>query len=131
MYRWIEHTAELELSIEAPDEPAVFADAFDAFVELVRDGDGPDAEQLEIEIEAESRDLLLADWLEELVFLADARGFVPGELAALSLDDGRLRALVRGYVGEPSALVKAVTRHGLAFEPDGGGGWRASVVLDV
>ncbi len=131
MYRWIEHTAELELSIEAPDEPAVFADAFAAFVELVRDGDGPDGEQREIELHAGERDLLLVDWLEELVYLADAQGFVPGELVELALEDGRLRAVVRGHRGEPSALVKAVTRHRLAFEPDGREGWRARLVLDV
>jgi SHS2 domain-containing protein len=37
---------------------------------------------------------------------------------------------VRGRRGEPSALVKAVTRHGLAFERRETG-WRARVVLDV
>jgi SHS2 domain-containing protein len=131
VYRWIEHTGELELSIEAPAEPAVFADAFAAYVELVSDDGSPDAERRDIEVHAETRETLLAEWLEELVYLADAEQFVPERLTDLQLEEGRLRATVRGHRGYPRALVKAVTRHRLGFEPDGSGGWRARVVLDV
>ena len=133
VYRWIEHTGELELAIDAPAEPVVFADAFAAFVELVRDdGDpGDGGQQMEIELRGEERDALLADWLDELVYLADAQQFVPDQLVDLWLEGDRLRATLRGHRGEPCALVKAVTRHRLAFEPDGSGGWHARVVLDV
>ena len=131
MYRWVEHTGELELAIEASTEAAVFAEAFAAYVELVSDDGSPDSERREIELHAERLDILLADWLEELVYLADAQQFVPEHLTDLQLEDGGLRATVRGHRGEPRGLVKGVTRHRLAFEPDGGGGWRARVVLDV
>jgi protein archease len=131
VYRWVDHTAELELEIDAPAEPAVFADAFAAFTELVADEGSPDSERREIEVHAETREELLAQWLEELVYLGDAEQFVPEHLTNLELEEDRLRATVRGHRGEPRALVKAVTRHRLAFEPDGNGGWRARVVLDV
>ena len=131
MYRWIDHTSEIELAIEALTEAAVFADAFAAYVELVRDDGPPDRERREIELRSDEAATLLADWLEELVYLADAQQFVPDRLADLRLEDGALHATVRGHRGEPCALVKAVTRHRLAFEPDGSGGWRATVVLDV
>jgi SHS2 domain-containing protein len=131
VYRWVEHTGELELSIEAPDEPAVFADAFAAFVELAGDEAGPGAELREIELGADGRETLLADWLEELVYLADAHRFVPDELTELTLAAGRLRAVVRGHRGAPSGLVKAVTHHRLSFAPEPEGGWRARMVLDV
>jgi SHS2 domain-containing protein len=131
MYRWIEHTAELELEIEAPTEPAVFADALAAYAELVGDDSAPDGETRTIELDATERASLLADWLEEFVYLTDAHQFVPDRLADLQLENGRLRATVRGHRGEPRALVKAVTRHRLAFEQDGSGGWRARTVLDV
>ena len=36
MYRWIEHTAELELAIEAPSREGVFEDALVAFADLTR-----------------------------------------------------------------------------------------------
>lgn len=131
MYTWIDHTSELELSIDAPAEAGVFADAFAAFVELVREDGSLDDEEQEIELSSDDRAALLAEWLEELVYLADAHQFVPERLTGFELDDDRLRAIVRGHRGEPRALVKAVTRHRLAFAPSEGGGWHAQVVLDV
>jgi SHS2 domain-containing protein len=131
MYSWVEHTSELELSIDAPSEAAVFTDALAAFVELVGDGRRGRAEERELELAAGDLAALLADWLDELVYLADAQRFVPEGVAAFELADASLRATVRGHRGEPGALVKAVTRHRLAFEPAGAAGWRARVVLDV
>ena len=131
MYRWIEHTSELELALEALSEEGVFADATAAFVELTRDGSSLVGGRREIVLHAPDRAALLVAWLEELVYLADAHGFVPGRLAALEVDGERLRALLEGHVGEPRSLVKAVTWHRLAFARADGGGWRANVVLDV
>jgi SHS2 domain-containing protein len=132
MYRWIPQTAELELEVEAPTEFAVFADALAAFAELVGDGDGGSATvEREIELGGSGLGDLLADWLDELVYLADVEGFIPQRLARLDLGDGRLSSTVSGYTGESRPLVKAVTRHGLRFEAAENGGWHARVVLDV
>jgi SHS2 domain-containing protein len=128
--RWAEHVGELELQVEAAGADAVFAEAFAAFCELTRDDGGSDRVQRTVELEAVDRADLLADWLDELVYLADAQRFVPERLRELELDGGRLHAIVHGRRGDPSALVKAVTRHRLAFEPVEAG-WRARVVLDV
>jgi len=131
VYRWIEHTAELELEIKAPTQPAVYEDALAAYAELVGDEESHDAERRTIEITAEDRETLLAEWLDELVYLSDAQQFVPEHLTDLRLEGDSLRATVRGHRGDPTPLVKAVTRHRLSFEPDGRGGWGARVVLDV
>jgi SHS2 domain-containing protein len=131
VYRWVEHTSELELHIEAPTEAAVFADALAAFAELVTDDGSPDSERRQIEVRAEKRDMLLVEWLSELLYLAEVEGFVPERLTDLRLDDGGLHATVRGHCGEPRHLVKAVTLHRLALERAANGGWRAQVVLDV
>jgi SHS2 domain-containing protein len=131
MYRWIPQTAELELAIEAPTEDAVFADALAAFAELVGDGDQSPSAQREIELEGTELEDLLAGWLDELVYLADVEGFIPERLTRLELNHTGLRSTVSGHTGEPRPLVKAITRHGLMFEPAADGGWRARVVLDV
>jgi SHS2 domain-containing protein len=131
VYRWIEHTGELELLIEAPTEEAVFADALAAFAELVGDDSGPDSERREITLEGDDRDLLLADWLNELGYLADAEQFVPTHLSELELERGSLRATVNGHSGEPRPLVKAVSLHGLEYGYGLDTGWRARLVLDV
>ena len=130
MYRWVDHTAELELRIDAPTQEAVFADALAAFEELVgRDPAGEPARH-EVLVLAKDPAVRLVEWLDELVFLAETEDFVPERLVGLELGGGELRAEVEGRRGRPSHLVKAVTYHGLRLE-ERDGGWHARVVLDV
>jgi len=128
-YRWVEHTAELELSIEAATPEDVLADAVAAFAELLGDGDGAPA-QHPISVKGTDRAQQLADWLEELVYLAETADFVPDRLAHVELSDDTAEGVVEGHRGSPPHLVKAVTYHGLQFEP-AAEGWKARVVLDV
>jgi SHS2 domain-containing protein len=130
MYRWIEHTAELELALEASDERQVFADALTAFAELVDTFPSGAPVRHEIELRSDERASLLADWLGELVFLAETENFVPERVVSLELEIEGLRAIVEGHVGEPPHLVKAVTYHGLEFAAEEGR-VRARLVLDV
>jgi SHS2 domain-containing protein len=129
MYRWVQHTGELEIAIEAPTEREVFADALAALVELLEiEGDAD--EDRAIEATAPDRPALLAAWLEELVFGAEVDAFEPVALRQLELGPHSLKAVVEGHYGEPSPVVKAVTYHRLAFEA-ADSGYRATVVLDV
>lgn len=91
-----------------------------------------------VAVEADSLDLLLMSFLDEIVFWKDA------EQLFLRPGDVRVEAIDRGYRatgelrGEPidrrrhelEADVKGVTLHGLAVERDDGG-WSARVTLDV
>jgi len=129
MYRWVDHTGEVELAIEAKTEPDVFADALAALAELLAIEGEPDQHRV-IELNAPDRATLLAAWLEELLFFAEAEGFEPVALRELELGSDSLQATVAGRRGDPSPLVKAVTYHRLSFEPQGAG-YRATVVLDV
>jgi len=131
-WRFVEHTAELELELEASSAEDALKDALLAFAELVDPGNGEEPEEpAEHRIDLEGRDLpsLLASWLEELVFLSDTEALVP-EDADLRLDGLRLAGVVRGRRGEPRPIVKAVTLHRLRFGPRDGV-WRGRVVLDV
>jgi SHS2 domain-containing protein len=129
MYRWIDHTAEVELAIVAATEREVLADALTALGELLG-ADGEPSELRTVAVSAPDRPALLAAWLEELVFLAESEGFEPLTVESLDLVGDALEATVAGRLGDPPPLVKAVTYHRLAFEP-AGSGFRASVVLDV
>jgi len=132
VYRFVEHTAELGLELAAPTAEGVFEEALAAFRELSGGAGAADGEPaaVEVELAAPDRALLLVDWLNELVFLAETEGLVPEAAADLTLAGGRLRASVRGRRGSPRPLVKAVTLSGLRFEREGDG-WRAEVVVDV
>jgi protein archease len=130
VYRWVDHTSEVELEIEAAGEGEVFADAARALAELLGVDTGEAIDERRLEASATDRPALLAAWIEELAFLAESEGFVTTRVVELELSGDGLRATVAGVVDEPPPLVKAVTYHRLAFERSGEG-YFARVVLDV
>jgi SHS2 domain-containing protein len=73
----------------------------------------------------------LADWLNELVFLAETERWVATDFGIELADDRSVRARVRGVdVERVPGLVKAATLHGLRLE-DVPGGMEGEVILDV
>jgi SHS2 domain-containing protein len=135
VHRWVDHTAELELEIEAASEQGVFEEALSALGGLLAEragGDETDAEpaRREVSVSAPDRATLLAEWLSELAYLAESEGFVPMRTDRLELTDDGLRAAVVGRQAYPPHLVKAVTYHRLGiWEEDET--WRARVIFDV
>jgi SHS2 domain-containing protein len=112
----------------APTREELFAEAARALIALMGEGRGPRAHEV-VALEAPDADALFVDWLSEILFLFEARRFVPDEIE-LVLDGMRLRASMNGKVAESFAqtgpAVKAVTYHGLQLtETD------ARVYLDV
>jgi SHS2 domain-containing protein len=129
VHRWIDHTAELEIELEAPTEESLFAEAATALAELLgAEGDAAGARL--VEVEAGDRAALLAAFLEELVFLAESEGLVATAVRGVQLGEGRARVELEVVRGDPPHLVKAITYHRLTFERHGGG-YRATAVLDV
>jgi SHS2 domain-containing protein len=138
VYRWVDHTAELELELDAATERELLTDALHALAELL-DPAQPDpsvratasaTEHMHIEATATDRPALLAAWLEELLFAAETGGLIPVAVEQLCLKHNSLRATVSGLRGAPRPLVKAVTYHRLEFEP-AERGYRGRVVFDV
>jgi protein archease len=129
-YRWVDHTAEVELEIEAPTEASVFEDALTALAELLDGGAAGELVTVDLSLAGSDRALLLADWLDELVFHAETERLIPCELARLELRETGLATSVRCRRGSPRPLVKGVTHHRLTFDSIDGG-FRATVILDV
>lgn len=129
MYEWREHTAELELFVQAPTPTQVFAEAADAFGRLVELATNGDAAERRVSVAGHDYASLLVGFLDELVYLADTDSFVP-DAAQVELDHEQLSAALEGRVTEIQPIVKAATYHGLEFRQDGGA-WQARVVLDV
>jgi len=140
VYRWIDHTSEVEIAIQAGSEREVLEDALAALRDLLGFGAVvAGSERRAVTVSAPDRPALLAAWIEELVYLAESEGFVaaaverlslPGEEPSHGIVDNPLRAVVVGVLDDPPPLVKAVTYHRLAFAR-GGAGYVANVVLDV
>ena len=129
-FRWIEHTGELELELEAATERGIFEAGFHAMRELMSSNRSRERIEVAVALTGGDRAALLADWLGELAFLGETRGLVPDRLASLDLTDEGVSAVVEGRAGNPPHLVKGATYHRLRFER-AGNGWRARVVLDV
>jgi len=90
-----------------------------------------------IALEAPELDLLLHDWLSELIFLKDRDSQVYPDARVRVTGQGpfRLAADVRGGTIDPERTTlgadpKAVTFHQFSLGPVDGG-WRARVVIDI
>lgn len=93
------------------------------------------AEAREVSAFGEAPDLLLVNWLNELLYLHDVEGFGVHDVETPRLHGDRVHARVFGEPVDPARhprgiLVKAATLHGLEVV-EGRAAARARVVLDV
>jgi SHS2 domain-containing protein len=135
-YELVDHTADIGVRAWGATPAAVFEQAAHALFSLVCDPREIDErETLEVKLEAEALDLLLAAWLNELLYIFEARRLVLSQFEVLELGERTLRARVTGEPLDPGRHVmcggvKAATLHELALEPRDGG-WEGFVILDV
>jgi SHS2 domain-containing protein len=138
MFEFFDHTGDVGLIVRAPSLEALFAEAATALTATIVDVAGVRATLAEpVEVSAPQLDLLLVEWLSELLFRFEARGLLVAR-AAIAVDTGaegcRLHGALHGETLDPrhqvKVLVKAVTYHALAVKRTTTG-WEARVVLDV
>jgi SHS2 domain-containing protein len=134
VYRWIDHTGELELEIEAASEEGVFEEGLAAVGAMLgeRAGEPTRVEPTFHEVVASAADAsaLLAEWLSELVYLVESESFVPEAVKRIELRGNTVHARVAGRRGSPPHLIKAVTYHRLGMWKESGA-WRARIIFDV
>jgi SHS2 domain-containing protein len=132
-HRFVEHTGELELRVEAPDLASLLEEAARALAEIMAEDAGgpPTAPPEHVALAAADRESLLVDWLNELVYRADVDKRVYREVHVQRADDRHVAATLRGREPtSPKTAVKAATWHRLRVR-DVGAGLEATVVLDV
>jgi SHS2 domain-containing protein len=135
-FELIEHTADVGLRAFGPNREAVFEQAALATVSLICDpATVKSRDDIPVVLTAERDDLLLAAWLNELIFLFETRHLVYRSFQVDEAGGGRLWARARGERHNPRrhdvrAQVKAATYHGLDLRRTDDG-WEATVILDV
>jgi SHS2 domain-containing protein len=138
-YAFFDHTGDVGVALAAVDTGRLFGDAARALTDTLVDlaGVAP-TDETTVELEAADLDLLLVDWMSELLYRFEASGWLT-RTASCSVVEGenvcRLTAVARGERFDPArhearVLVKAVTYHGLEVRP-GPPGVTARVVLDI
>jgi SHS2 domain-containing protein len=141
-YTYLEDVGTADIAFEATgrDLPDLFAASADATINVMIDNlDAIEPrETRQIELSNDKIDMLLFDFLQELIYFKDARRlllraretqidqrgetyFLKAKVAGEQLDD--TRHLQR-------ADVKAVTLHGFSVEKQDSG-WKAKVLLDI
>jgi SHS2 domain-containing protein len=130
--------ADCAIELEADSLADLFETAARALAELMVDPQTIRATNTRVlELTAASLDLLLYDWLAELIYLKDRDGLVFTS-TRIEVEDGapcRLTGHVEGGPIDPACTVlradpKAVTLHQFVLERRAQG-WRARVVIDI
>ena len=141
-YHFLEEIGTADIAFEATgrDLPELFSDAADATMNVMIDNlDAIEPrETRQIELSNDKIDMLLFDFLQELIYFKDAerlllrvrhaqinerdqKYFLKAEAAGETLDAAR---------HHQRADVKAVTLHDFSVEKEDGG-WKATVLLDI
>ena len=136
--RWehLEHGADIGVRGygESPEE--AFTQAALSLSAVVTDLDKIEpAECIEIECEAPESDLLLVDWLNEIVYQMATRNMLFGRFD-VRIEDHRLRARLYGEKADPGKHQPAVEIKGATFTElkvfkTDAGEWVAQCIIDV
>jgi len=142
-YHFLEEIGTADIAFEATgrDLAELFSAAADATMNVMIDNlDAIEPrETRHIELSNDKIDMLLFDFLQELIYFKDAerlllrvrhaqiehrdeKYFLKGKAAGETLDAGR---------HHQRADVKAVTLHDFSVEKEDSGGWKARVLLDI
>jgi SHS2 domain-containing protein len=141
-YKFLEEIGTADIAFEATgrDLAQLFSDAADATMNVMIDNlDSIEPrETRHIELSNDEIDMLLFDFLQELIYFKDA------ERLLLRVRDARIDERDEKYILKTDAAgetldttrhhqradVKAVTLHGFSVEKQDGG-WKARVLLDI
>ena len=138
-YEYFDHTADIGVALQSAKLPGLFADAAAAFNDTITALRGIEPKRPEeVDVEAPELDLLLVDFLSELLYRFDTRGWLTREadLDVHEKDGGwSLQGTLRGERLDPRRhavkhTIKAVTYPGLRVQQTGGA-WTARVVFVV
>ena len=138
-YTFLDHTGDIAVSVTGRGVSQLFADASAAFTDSITTLDRVEPKRPEeVDLDAPELDLLLVDFLSELLYRFDTRGWLTrhAEVELHEKDGGwTLQGTLRGERLDPArhlikVLIKAVTYHGLHVE-QADGLWSATIVFDI
>jgi SHS2 domain-containing protein len=132
----IDHTADVGIVVRAATLPELFETAAEGMIGFIVEAESVESRAwVERRVEADDIEGLLVAWLNDLLSLLAADGFVPKVFVVDEVNEKRLRATVHGEPVDPSRHrfrldVKAATYHMLEIR-QADGEWRARVIFDV
>ncbi len=138
-YTFLDQTADIAVLVTGTQLPHLFADAAAAFTDSITVLDRVEPKRPEeVDLDAPELDLVLVDFLTELLYRFDTRGWLTrhAELELHEKDGGwTLQGTLRGERLDPArhtikASIKAVMYQGLRIRQEDGL-WSATIVFDI
>jgi len=132
-YKLLDHTADAMVEAYGKDLGEQFANAAYAMFDQITDITKIEPRgELTVEISADSREQLLVDFLQELLYIHDTEDVVLGSFE-VNTDGRHLKAKVSGEKFDEKkhskrSVVKGVTYHGLVFDD---ANKRLTILFDV
>ncbi len=135
-YETFDHTADVGLRIHAASLNELFAEAGRGLFSLIVSdlATVEPRETIHLEVAGEPTELLLFDWLSELLYIHETRHLLLTHFD-VTVNEAGLVATARGepiddHRHQLDHEVKAITYHGLKLER-AGEGWLAEVIVDI
>ncbi|MEF8786495.1 MAG: archease [Haloarculaceae archaeon] len=134
-YELKDHTADVAVEATAESLDGVFAAVADGMAEAMCEDVPTGGQRRSLSVTAESREALLFDYLDELIYERDVQGVLPVDNETTVQNEGSEWHLDGSYRGVPLADVtardlKAVTYSEMDIS-ETEKGWHAYVVFDV
>jgi SHS2 domain-containing protein len=138
-YRFFDHTGDIGVSLTGRTDDELFSSAAAAFTDSITVLTAIEPRRPEeLDVAAPELDLLLVDFLSELLYRFDTRGWLTREaqVEVREQDGGwELQGTLTGEKHDPNrhptrVLIKAVTYHQLRVEQREGT-WTANIVFDI
>ncbi len=149
-FSFFDHTGDIGVRVRARTLDELFRDAAAAFTDAITDPARIEPRRsVSLTLESPAADLLLVDWLNEILYRFDAEQFLVGAVEvhidrpdvggggsnAAAAAAFALHATLSGEPFDPQrhgvkVLIKAITYHALEVR-EGRDGWHAMVVFDI
>jgi SHS2 domain-containing protein len=135
-YKTIEHTADIGIEVESPDQPGIFTRSALAMFDLMFGLDRVDPKERRlVKAEGDSLEELLVAWLNEVLYAHAAdkmlfSRFTDAELGGNSFSAWGWGERIDPGVHAAEMEIKAATYHGLDFRRTETG-WAATIIFDV
>ncbi len=125
------------LEVYASNLSELFSDSALAMFNLITDTTGiKESIMQEISVKSNSLDGLIIAYLNELIFMFDAYGFIPKRFDFIELTENTVK--VKAYGGkfdssksEKRLLIKAATYHDIFVKKINSGKWKLKVIFDI
>jgi SHS2 domain-containing protein len=132
----IDHTADIGIVAYGADIKQVFANAALGLFNLMADLDNlKEDTKRQIELSAEDVEVLLVEWLNELIYISDVEHIIFKRVEINELSSTQLRAICFGEKIKPGQHklkreIKAATYHMLRLNKENGS-YKVQIIFDI